>query len=71
LVRLFKQAHGETPFRRLTRLRMEEAQRRLRRGRESVTEITFECGYENPAHFASAFRRLVGVTPSRYRQAGH
>ncbi|MDB4969680.1 MAG: hypothetical protein JWN44_5369 [Myxococcales bacterium] len=28
LLRLFKQAYGETPFKRLTRLRMEEAQRR-------------------------------------------
>ena len=68
LLRLFKQAYGETPFRRLSRLRMEEAQRRLRQGRESVTEIAFSCGYENPAHFASAFRRLVGVSPSRYRR---
>src|SRR5262249_2031909 len=54
LVRLFKQAHGETPFKRLTRLRMEEAQRRLQQGRESVIEIAFACGYENPAHFATA-----------------
>lgn len=68
LVRLFKQVHGETPFKRLTRLRMEEAQRRLRQGRESVTEIAFACGYENSAHFATAFRRSVGVPPSLYRQ---
>jgi AraC family transcriptional regulator len=70
LLRMFKQAYGETPFKRLTRLRMEEAQRRLRQGHESVTEIAFACGYENPAHFASAFRRSVGVAPSSYRRAG-
>ncbi len=69
LVRLFKRAHGETPFKRLARLRIEEGQRRLRAGDELVTEIAFACGYENPAHFASAFRRLVGVSPSDYRRA--
>lgn len=68
LVRVFKRAHGETPFKRLTRLRIEEAQRRLRNSRDSVTEIAFACGYENPAHFASAFRRLVGVSPGEYRR---
>jgi AraC family transcriptional regulator len=68
LVRLFKRVHGETPFKRLTRLRMEEAQRRLRNGRQSISEIAFDCGYENSAHFASAFRRSVGVSPSRYRR---
>ena len=67
-LRMFKQAYRETPFRRLTRLRMEEAQRRLIRGSEAITEIALACGYDNPAHFASAFRRAVGVTPRAYRQ---
>lgn len=68
LLRLFKQVHGETPFKRLTRLRIEEAQRRLLHGHESVTDIAFACGYENSTHFAVAFRRLVGVTPTAYRE---
>ncbi|SFB43067.1 AraC family transcriptional regulator [Rhizobium sp. NFR07] len=67
LVRLFRKIHGETPYRRLTRMRIEEAKRQLAQGRESVTEIAFICGYENPAHFASAFRRWVGASPSEYR----
>jgi AraC family transcriptional regulator len=67
-LRLFKRAYGETPLRRLTRLRMEEAWRRLVHEREPITQIAFTCGYENPAHFASAFRRTFGVSPSAYRQ---
>ena len=67
-LRIFKQAYGETPFKHLTRLRMEEAQRRLTHSRESVTQIALSYGYENPAHFASAFRRTTGVAPSAYRQ---
>lgn len=68
LVRLFKQAYGESPFRRLTRLRMEAAQRLLARSMAPVTEIAARCGYPDPAHFASAFRRLVCVSPSEYRR---
>jgi AraC family transcriptional regulator len=67
-LRIFKQAHGETPFKRLTRLRMEEAQRRLALGRETIQETAFACGYENPAHFAAAFRRAFGVAPKTYRK---
>jgi len=68
LLRLFKQAYGETPFKRLTRLRMEEAQRRLIRTTESVTAIAFACGYEDSAHFASAFRRTFGIAPTKFRR---
>ena len=68
LIRLFRNVHGETPFRRLTRMRIEEAKRRLETGRESITQIAFACGYDNPAHFASAFLRLVGISPSGYRK---
>jgi AraC-like DNA-binding protein len=68
VLRLFKRAYGETPFKRVTRLRMEKAQARLARGSESVTEIAFACGYENSAHFATAFRRMFGVSPTAFRR---
>ncbi len=68
LVRLFRKVHGETPYRRLTRMRIEEAKRKLEAGRENVTEIGIACGYDNPSHFASAFRRWVGTSPSGYRK---
>jgi len=67
LLRLFKRKYGETPLKRLTRLRMEEAKRCLQQGQLSISEISSRCGYENPAHFASAFRRIAGVAPTAYR----
>jgi len=68
LLRLFKEAYGETPYRRLTRMRMAEACRQLLQSRKSVTEIAVLCGYGNPAHFTTAFRRVVGVSPNVYRR---
>jgi AraC family transcriptional regulator len=68
LLRLYKQTYGETPLKQLTRLRMEEAKRLLRRGNQTVTAIAALCGYENSSHFATAFRRVVGVSPRSYRE---
>jgi AraC family transcriptional regulator len=62
--------YGETPIRRLTRMRMEAARRHLQANQEPVWAIAFLCGYDNPSHFSTAFRRIVGVSPSAYR-AGH
>lgn len=68
LLRLFKRAYGETPLKRLTRLRIDEAKRRLMEGRQSITEIALDCGYDNPAHFSTVFRRMEGIPPSAYRR---
>jgi AraC-like DNA-binding protein len=46
---------------------MDEAKRYLQQGKLSIGEIAKRCGYGNPAHFASAFRRVAGVAPTAYR----
>jgi AraC-like DNA-binding protein len=46
---------------------MERARELLERSDKSVTQIALECGYSNPAHFATAFRREVGIAPLAYR----
>ena len=67
LIRFCNSQWGETPFRRLTRLRMERARELLRHSDASIIAISLECGYGNAAHFATAFRRSVGMSPSDYR----
>ena len=67
LIRICKVQWGETPFRRLTRLRMERARELLRHSDASIITISLECGYGNSSHFSTAFRRSVGMSPSRYR----
>jgi AraC family transcriptional regulator len=68
LIRFCRCGWGETPFARLTRLRMERAQHLIRHTRADILTIALECGYSNPSHFAIAFRRIVGVSPSEYRR---
>jgi AraC-like DNA-binding protein len=35
---------------------------------KEVTEIAFECGYNNLAHFNERFLRLTKRTPREYRR---
>jgi AraC family transcriptional regulator len=69
LIRVFKQAYGETPYQRLTRLRIERARQLLRLSEKRVADVAVECGFVSHAHFAAVFRRAVGVTPTAYRQS--
>ena len=68
LLRTFKQAYSETPLQRLTRMRMDHAKTLLVATEAPITTVAFECGYATPAHFAAAFRRFTGVTPSEFRR---
>lgn len=67
LLRVFKTTYGETPFRRLTRHRMEAARALLQNNDRSISSIAYACGYDNPTHFATAFRRFHGVSPKVFR----
>ena len=64
----FRRATGQTPHQWLVRLRISEARRLLQDQRLSVTEIAFAVGNQTPSSFAQAFRALVRMTPTAYRQ---
>lgn len=66
--RLFKSATGMSPGRYQLNARMKEARRRLRETKESVIAIALDVGFSSPSHFAQAFRRETGQTPSAYRR---
>jgi len=69
LIRMFKQTYGETPYQRVARLRIQRAQRLLATSDTPITQIALNCGFTNQTHFAAAFRRLVGLSPTAYRQS--
>lgn len=60
---------GETTFRtHLTAVRMQRAADMLSSGRLTVREVAHRVGYRQPAQFAKAFRRIMGVSPSDWRE---
>jgi AraC-like DNA-binding protein len=65
--RSFEAAYGLTPIRYLTRRRVERAQDLLRHANLTVTEICFLVGFSSLGSFSSLFNRLVGESPTAYR----
>jgi AraC family transcriptional regulator len=67
-VRAFHTAVGKPPHRFLIQLRIEEACRLLEESDLPVIEVGLRCGFEQPSHFASMFRNVVGMPPSVWRR---
>ena len=71
LTREFTRSMGIPPHAYHLQRRIRVAQRRLVAG-ESVTDVAQQLGFADQAHMTRLFKRIVGVTPGRYRAAhGH
>ena len=64
---LFKRSTGSAPHQFVLRRRIERAKEALRNPQRSVIDAGFGAGFTNPSHFARVFRKLVGVSPSKFR----
>ena len=62
----FQKVVGMTPMRYVEHIRIKEAKDALNTGQKDITTLAYELGYSSPSHFASAFRRQTGTTPSAY-----
>jgi AraC family transcriptional regulator len=66
--KLFKTSTGTTPHQYVMRQRVERAQELLRQSQTPLLSIATQVGFETQSHFTSVFRRLLGITPKRYRE---
>lgn len=66
--RRFRQLLRLSPMQYVESLRMQEAQRRLATGGESLVEIALAAGFCDQSHFTKRFRKSVGMTPLAYRK---
>lgn len=70
LSRVFKEQTAQTLRQYLMRQKMLEACRLIKETRLTHKEIASETGYNIPAHFTRAFRRVMRLTPRRFRAVG-
>jgi AraC-like DNA-binding protein len=68
-IRTFKATFGETPHRYLQRRRLERSMALLRETDRPVTEICLDVGFASLGSFSRTFSRVVGMSPSAYREA--
>lgn len=67
-IRMFRKNTGWTPHEYLLRIRLNKAKELLEKGGCSIEEAAKQCGFVNPGHFTSVFKRYVGMPPSVYRK---
>jgi AraC family transcriptional regulator len=65
--RAFKQSTGESPHQYVLRMRIEKAKEFLVHSQLPVIEASALTGFVDQSHFSKVFRRIVGVSPSEYR----
>ena len=70
LSRKFKEIMDDTFSDYLSRKRIEKACQLLDASELSISEIGMVCGYPNCFYFSRTFKKLIGVSPSRYRDRG-
>ncbi|WP_428032008.1 GlxA family transcriptional regulator [Ancylobacter sp.] len=69
LERAFNAALGASPAAFQRRLRKDYACWMLENSPRSITEIAFDCGFSDAAHFSREFRSAFGQSPRQYRAA--
>ncbi|HEX3014837.1 MAG TPA: AraC family transcriptional regulator, partial [Desulfobacteria bacterium] len=67
LSRVFKQSLGCTLMEYLTQVRVEQAKQMLRKPKYNVMQAAVECGFEDPAYFTRVFKKVEGITPSKFK----
>jgi PAS domain S-box-containing protein len=68
LARVVKRVYGITPSQYITQTRIQASTRLLEETNLSVSEVALECGFCDHSAFSRAFRALIGLTPSQYRE---
>jgi AraC-like DNA-binding protein len=64
---LFTKATGLSPHQYVLRVRIERAKIHLKDDGLSIAEVSRLIGFRTQEHFTKVFRRVVGVTPSKFR----
>jgi len=65
----FKLATGQRPHDYVVHRRIQEARRMLAETREPIVQVALAVGFQTQAHFTTVFKKVVGATPHRWRQA--
>lgn len=63
----FKKHYHEPPGRWLLKKRLEYSAVLLRAGDMNISQIMFECGFEDLSHFSRAFKDRFGLSPTQFR----
>ena len=65
--RLFKERLKQSPSDVIMSLRLQKAEALLKTKKLNISEISFECGYNDPKYFGKAFKKHFGKSPKEFK----
>ena len=64
---LLKQETGKTAIDLIHLFLISEAKNMLKESNQSISEIGYALGFENPPYFSKLFKKEVGISPNEFR----
>ncbi|MFC4624820.1 helix-turn-helix domain-containing protein [Daeguia caeni] len=64
----FRESFGQTPHQYLLKLRLDEAERRLRETNTPISEIASDLSFSSQSHLTTALRKYRRLTPGEFRR---
>ena len=64
---IFKEVTGKTAMEYLNHMRIDKAEKMLKKTEMTVTEIAFCCGFEDANYFSRMFKKVKGTNPASVR----
>ncbi len=52
----------------IRKLKIEKSLSLLSNKKNSLTDISFECGFSDQSHFIRCFKEMIGISPQAYRK---
>ena len=68
--RVFKEVTGKSAMDYLNHVRIDKAEKMLKKTCMTITEIAFCCGFEDANYFSRTFKKIKGETPQSARMSG-
>lgn len=65
--RVFRESFGVSPAKWILERRITKAKEQLRRNVD-ISEVSNQCGFSDQSHMTRQFKKMTGLTPSKYRQ---
>lgn len=68
LHRKMKELTNQTPHSFIRNIRLQQAAKLLKDGKQNITDVMYACGFSNSASFSTMFKNLYGCSPREYMQ---
>ncbi|KEO71999.1 helix-turn-helix domain-containing protein [Anditalea andensis] len=67
LYRLFKELAGKAPSDIIIHLRLDMACELLQNSQMNISEVSYNCGFNDPKHFSKLFKKHFGTSPKNFQ----